>query len=52
MIKTYLTPEEVAELKEIRKQYFVESQLTELKVFLKKNKKEISLDNQANINIV
>ena len=52
MMKTYLTPEEVAELKEIRKNYFVEGQLTELKDFLKKNKKEISLDNQTNINNV
>jgi len=48
MVKTYLTPEEVAELKEIRKQYFVESQLIELKDFFRKNKKEITLDNQTN----
>lgn len=41
-MNTYLTNEEIAEIKAIKAQYINESDLSELKAFLKKNGKEIS----------
>ena len=48
MINTYLTFEEIAEIKAIKDRYINESDFAELKSFLKKNGKEISLTNRFN----
>jgi hypothetical protein len=47
-MKTYLTPEEIAELKAIKANYINESDFAELKGFLKKNGKEIVSSNSIN----
>jgi len=47
-MNTYLTFEEIAEFKAIKARYINESDLQELKAFLKKNGKEISLTNRFN----
>jgi len=47
-MNTYLTFEEIAEIKAIKERYINESDFAELKAFLKKNGKEISLTNRFN----
>ena len=51
-MNTYLTQQEITELKAIRGQYFNENQLSDLITFLKKNGNDISLDNRENIDNV
>ena len=47
-MNTYLTNDEIAELKAIKTRYINESDLSDLKTFLKKNGKEISIVNRYN----